>query len=107
MPAGPLHRLPPQLGKAAEEDVLHQGGLARAGDPCDTNQPIEGNLDVDLLEVVLGRAQDSEACAARGAGCTIGAGGPSAGEILSSEGALGIEEIARATKEDDLAAPLS
>src|SRR5262249_39449633 len=41
-------------------DIVHQGRLARAGNPCNANHHPERKLDVDALEVVLARTAHLE-----------------------------------------------
>ena len=61
--AGP-HRHPVHLvGQAAEDDVVHQRGLARAGDAGDAHQHAGGHLDVQVLEVVFPGAAHHELAA--------------------------------------------
>ncbi len=43
--------------QATVEDLVHEGALARTGDAGDAGEEVQGELDVDLLEVVLRRSQ--------------------------------------------------
>jgi hypothetical protein len=43
------------------QDVLHQRRLARAADPRDHDQPLQGERDVNAAQVVLARAFDDQA----------------------------------------------
>ena len=45
------------------EDLVDEGRLARAGDARDGDELADGNVDVDPLQVVLGRAADREVAA--------------------------------------------
>src|SRR5204862_2166026 len=54
-----LARLEQPLRQGWEQRVAHQRGLARARDARDTDQATQRNLDRDVLQVVLARADDA------------------------------------------------
>lgn len=63
-------------GSLRVEDSHRQRRLPRAGNPCDGDHPIQGNVDVDVREVVHARATHLD-----GGGCgrTLGGGALLAG----------------------------
>ena len=56
-----LSRAVLQLTKGVVEHILHQSRLPRSADTGNTDELPQWNLDIDVLEVVLGRPQDLEA----------------------------------------------
>ena len=62
MPAGILGGLALGAQQRRKQHVVHQRGLARAADAGDADQPSERNLDVDVLEIVLGGALEPQRC---------------------------------------------
>ena len=70
---------------------------------------MQGDVDVDPLEVVLGRTEDAQdRCAGgrRGRGAPLGQDAPAAGQVLRGEGAVGAQQLLQAADEDHLAPPL-
>src|SRR6266849_2797304 len=53
-----LGRLALRLPECGVEHVLHQRGFPRPRDAGDAHQALEWNADVDVFEVVLGRAEE-------------------------------------------------
>ncbi len=62
------------LGQRPQQDVVDQGRLARAGHAGDRHQPAEGEVDVDVVQVVLAGALDDQAARRCPAGGAAGRG---------------------------------
>src|SRR6267143_1515953 len=104
-PARRFGRLAFRLSKRGVEHVLHQRGFPRARDAGDAHQALERNADVDVLQVVLGGAEelDLRRLPVRRRGCPAAAGTPSSGEIFRRERFRLLQLVGRA-EENDLAA---
>src|SRR6185437_6048675 len=61
------------------EHILDESGLSGAGDPRDTNQPLERYSNVDILEVVLAGATQLEPAVGTGFGHHFGGSGADRG----------------------------
>ena len=48
-----------QFAERVVENILNQRGFPRAADAGDADQPVQRNLDIDVLQVVLAGAQES------------------------------------------------
>ena len=89
----------------AEQDVVHQRALARAGDTGDGGDDAERNPEIDVLEIVLACAGEREPAWADATTFKRHGDGFRAGEILSGE-----RTLARAGQwpgEDDTSAALA
>src|ERR1017187_2992433 len=61
-----------ELAQRIVENVLDQRRFPRATDARDADQPIQGYLNIDVLQVMLARAQDLQARALQGNGASLG-----------------------------------
>ncbi len=60
MLAGALGRFAEMAQQGGVQDVLDQGGFTRATDACHAHQPLQGEVYVQVLEVVLPRALQNQ-----------------------------------------------
>ncbi len=105
VPAGRFGGLALGLEQRRVEHVLHQRGLARAGDARDADQTLERDRDVEVLQVVLRRAQQLEE-ALRLPGRARRLGALAAGEVLGGQRARRFQ-FRRRAEEHHLAAALA
>ena len=82
------HRVPAQMGRERRlEDVVHQRGFARAGDPGHRHEHPQGNLHGEIAQVVTPRAVDRDGLARGGLAPGGGHGnGQRAAEVASGNG---------------------
>ena len=94
------------VGDRPVEDLVDQGGLARARDAGDAAEHAEREADVDVLEVVLARAANHELVAGRPP-LLRHRDRPLAAQVLAGEGLRSSRELRRRALRDDLAAVLA
>jgi hypothetical protein len=61
-----LHRPAQPLADTPVDHVFQQGGLAAAADPCEADQAVQRDAQVDALEIVLGRPRHGQKTLRRG-----------------------------------------
>ncbi|BAC18316.1 conserved hypothetical protein [Corynebacterium efficiens YS-314] len=92
------------IGQHLRQDLVDQGGLAGTGDTRDAHQDTEGDLHIDVLEVVLPRTDDLQFAVRvdlpAGVGHTQGA---TTGQVGTGDGVLTLEDALRLTLIDHLA----
>jgi hypothetical protein len=75
-------------GTLRVEDAEGEGGLARTGHPGDAHQPVEGDVDVDVLQVVHPGTADADVVGERRSGSVHGPQGRCAGR-----GGVGVASV--------------
>ena len=73
------------LGQRSQQDVVDQRGLARAGHPGHRHQPAEGEVDVDVVQVVLAGTLDREHVPAPGPSDGGDGDGLGPGDVLAGQ----------------------
>ena len=95
------------LQQGGQQHVLHEGGLAAAGNAGQADEPSQRDVHVDALEVVGGDAFKPQARGVIGDGFAVAGGDVlAAGQVVGGEGLGGRQPAGRAI-EDDLAAPFA
>jgi hypothetical protein len=100
--------------EGGEEDLFDEGGFARAADTSEADEAAEGNLDAEILEIVLGGVGQDQAAGPRSvvAGLAIqrnwsGAGRLEEGiaaKVATGERGIVAEEVLEGAVEDKIAA---
>src|SRR5450759_5977050 len=113
MPAGIFRRLAFGALDRVVEYIVHQRRLAGAADTGDADQAIEGNLDIEIPEVVFGGAFDAQHAGGgagrrdkRGRGARDIDAAPTK-EVVRGEGRASAGECADGALEHDLPAVLA
>src|SRR5690606_5999470 len=106
LPVAPRHGAGPVDlgGEAFPQDVLHQGRLAGAGHAGDADELAEGELDVDLLEVVLGGSPDDDLLPVALAPLLGDGDGSPAGQVVAGDRFGGGDDVLEGPGGDDPAA---
>src|SRR5665647_1359185 len=55
------------LSESAMENIVNKGAFSRTRDPCDTGEDPEGDLHIDVLKVVVARADNAQGFTVHGA----------------------------------------
>ena len=89
------------------DDVVHERALARAADAGHAGQHAERNLDVDVLEVVLRRAEDPQALVGRAAARRRHRDRELVAQVLGGQRARLLQQLLERAREDDAPALLA
>jgi len=111
MAARVLGRLALGAQQRRVEYIVHQSRFTRAADAGDAHQAPQRNLDVDLLEIVLGRALNAQPAGAGGRGAPRSAARLldllAAEQVIGGQRPLGLGQRAKLAEEYDLTALLA
>ena len=99
---GPPRRLIELLGHAAVEHVLHQRALPRSGDAGDADELPQRDLHVDILQVVLARADHADELSAPLSALSGDGDEARAGQVLSGDRIRICGDLLRRPCGDDL-----
>ena len=94
-------------GQFLVQDFVYQGALAGAGDSGDAHQSAQGNLYVDVLEVVLPCALDGDVLAVAVASSLGNRNLAEAAQVLTGDGLRGVDDILHRSGGDDMASVLA